>query len=550
MCLGAFVVKANTETLALKSKGEMQETVDCSVVVPLYNESSVVKELYERLTKTMVGSGLEYELVFVEDGSEDNTLELLKQTCANDERVTVVELRRNFGQTPALAAGFDTARGRIIISMDGDLQHAPEEIPSFLEKINEGYDVVSGWRMRRVDNLVMRKIPSRAANWIASKISGVDIHDFGTTFKAYRREVIEQLRLYGEMHRFIPALLSQSGVRIIEIPITNIVRPSGASNYGIGRTLRVAFDLITLRFLLGYITRPLHFFGRSALFCIAASFLMAAYMLFDKLYYKVPIFVAHAPLALLTAVLILVGAIFVATGLIGEMVSRVYFESTDRKIYAVRRIHRRNRPSAHGPRATDYGARPSAHGPRATSHRSRVTGPGLIILLVAAAAVGLVRHFHIRNFHVVDARFLYTSGQPRGMSYTRLLYKYHIATIVNVRSAAEHRERNWYNEELTWVRANGVMYYELPIDRDINSSGYFPEKPTQKRFLEIMQDKTNLPVLLHGSSGRGRVAMLTAVWLIRGKALTAEEAIKIAERIKQETLVERETTFIKRLAQP
>ncbi len=315
--------------------------IDCSVVVPLYNESAVVQELYDRLTKTLTATGLYYELVFIDDGSSDNTLELLKTIASKDSKVFVVELRRNFGQTPALAAGFDVARGQIIISMDGDLQHLPEEIPIFLEKINEGYDVVSGWRKTRVDNLVMRKLPSRAANWIASKISGVNIHDFGTTFKTYRREIIEQLYLYGEMHRFIPALLSQSGAKIIEIPITNIVRPSGSSNYGIGRTFRVAFDLITLRFILGYLTKPLHFFGKAAFYCVLASVLMTGYILIDKLYYKVPVTVAHGPMAGLAAVLLMVGTVFIATGLIGEMVSRVYFESTGRKIYSVKKIHTR-----------------------------------------------------------------------------------------------------------------------------------------------------------------------------------------------------------------
>jgi glycosyltransferase involved in cell wall biosynthesis len=332
---------AGSEMLEKKSQTRTDGIIDCSVVVPLYNESAVVQELYERLTKTLAATGLYYELVFVDDGSSDNTLQLLKAIIANDNKVIVVELRRNFGQTPALAAGFDVARGQIIVSMDGDLQHLPEEIPMFLEKLNEGYDVVSGWRKRRVDNLLVRKIPSRTANWLASKISGVDIHDFGTTFKAYRREIIEQLNLYSEMHRFIPALLSQSGVKIVEIPITNIIRPSGSSNYGLGRTFRVAFDLITLRFLLGYITRPLHFFGRAAFYCIAASFLMAGYILFDKLYYNVPVLVAHGPLAGLAAVLLLVGTVFIATGLIGEMISRVYFESTGKKIYSVRKIHTR-----------------------------------------------------------------------------------------------------------------------------------------------------------------------------------------------------------------
>jgi len=317
------------------------DAVDCSVVIPLYNETELIGELYERLTRTMDGTGLRYELVLVDDGSEDNTLELLKDIAAKDSKVVVIELRRNFGQTPALAAGFDTAKGQVVVSMDGDLQHAPEEIPDFLEKIDAGYDVVSGWRKHRVDNLIMRRLPSRTANWLASKISGVDIHDFGTTFKAYRRQVIDELELYGEMHRFIPALLSQSGVKIVEIPIKNIVRPRGSSNYGISRTFRVVFDLITLRFLLGYITRPLHFFGRAALYCIITSFLLFAYILYDKVIYNVPIFVAHGPLAGLAGGLLFIGLIFIATGLIGEMISRVYFEATNKKIYSVRKVHRK-----------------------------------------------------------------------------------------------------------------------------------------------------------------------------------------------------------------
>lgn len=322
-------------------KYEHQDGIDCSVVVPLYNEEQAVEELYTRLTKTMSQTGLRYELVFVDDGSDDNTLEMLKDIAGRDGKVTVVELRRNFGQTPALAAGFDIAAGQIIISMDGDLQHSPEEIPNFLEKINAGYDVVSGWRKNRVDNIVLRRIPSRVANWLASKISGVEIHDFGTTFKAYRREIIEELNLYGDMHRFIPALLSRSGARIIEIPIQNIIRPRGSSNYGMSRTFRVVFDLITLRFLLGYITRPLHFFGRAASYCILAALLMSAYILYDKFVYNVPILVAHGPLAGLSAVLLLVGLILISTGLIGELISRVYFESTNKKIYSVRKVHHR-----------------------------------------------------------------------------------------------------------------------------------------------------------------------------------------------------------------
>ncbi|MCE5340476.1 MAG: glycosyltransferase family 2 protein [Planctomycetaceae bacterium] len=310
-----------------------------SIVVPLFNEQAVVEELHARLTKVMHQTRESYELVLVDDGSSDGTLAKLKEIAGKDGNVVVVELRRNFGQTPALAAGFDFARGEVIISMDGDLQHLPEEIPNFIEQINAGYDVVSGWREKRIDNLVMRKIPSKAANWLAAKISGVNIHDFGTTFKAYRRQIVQDLKLYGEMHRFIPALVSSSGARIIEIPIKNVERPAGKSNYGISRTFRVAFDLITLRFILGYITKPLHFFGKGAFYCVTTAFLIFAYVLFDKFYYGVPIKVAHEPIAAAGIMLMLVGMIFVSTGLLGEMISRVYFEATSRKIYAVREVY-------------------------------------------------------------------------------------------------------------------------------------------------------------------------------------------------------------------
>ena len=313
-----------------------------SIVVPLYNEEQVVDELYQRLCAVMEKTGDSYELVLVDDGSKDGTLEKVKALVQQDEHVVLVELRRNYGQTPALAAGFDNTRGEIIISMDGDLQHLPEEIPNFLEKLDEGYDVVSGWRQKRVDNLVMRKIPSRIANMIAQKISGVEIHDFGTTFRAYKREVIDDLVLYGEMHRFIPALLAGSGFNIIEVPIKNIERPHGESNYGISRTFRVAFDLITLRFLLGYVTRPLHFFGNASLCCFAAVGALMCYLLFDKLYFNVPIFLAHGPLALVAMVLLLIGFIFISTGLIGELICRVYFEATNNKIYTVRKIYNKS----------------------------------------------------------------------------------------------------------------------------------------------------------------------------------------------------------------
>ena len=229
-----------------------------SIVVPFHNEEENVTTLYDRLKAVMEQVGDTFELVFVDDGSRDRTYRLLEEIAAVDSRVLVIKLRRNFGQT-ALAAGFDHSQGDFILAMDGDLQHDPDEIPTFLAKIEDGYDVVSGWRAR-ADNFLLRRIPSRAANWLMAMLSGVDIHDFGTTFKAYRRD-IQNIPLYGEMHRFIPALASWFGATICEVPISNADREHGSSHYGISRTFRVFFDLLTIRFLLRYMTRPLHFFG-------------------------------------------------------------------------------------------------------------------------------------------------------------------------------------------------------------------------------------------------------------------------------------------------
>ena len=249
-----------------------------SIVVPLHNEQENVTDLYDRLKAVMEANGETFEIVLVDDGSTDATFGLLREIAAVDSRVTVVKLRRNFGQTAGLAAGFDHARGEYIIAMDGDLQHDPSDIPVFLEKIGEGYDIVSGWRKQRIDNLWLRRIPSRIANWMMAKLSGVDIHDFGTTFKAYRREILEQVPLYGELHRFIPALASWHGASIIEVPIRNVNRERGASHYGISRTFRVFFDLITIRFLLRYLSRPLHFFGTVGMVSILTGFSVAGWL--------------------------------------------------------------------------------------------------------------------------------------------------------------------------------------------------------------------------------------------------------------------------------
>jgi glycosyltransferase involved in cell wall biosynthesis len=297
-------------------------------------------DLYDRLKAVMEASGESFEMVLVDDGSRDGTFQLLREIAAVDSRITVVKLRRNFGQTSALAAGFDHARGEYIIAMDGDLQHDPSDIPVFLEKIAEGYDIVSGWRKRRIDNLWLRRIPSHCANWLMAKLSGVDIHDFGTTFKAYRREILEQVPLYGELHRFIPALASWHGASIIEVPIRNLNRERGTSHYGISRTIRVFFDLITIRFLLLYLSRPLHFFGTVGMVSILGGCGIAVWLALEKLLHQADVMTKHGPLMIFTAVLLLAGLNMLAIGLLGEMQVRHYHEPARRAPYSVDRILR------------------------------------------------------------------------------------------------------------------------------------------------------------------------------------------------------------------
>ena len=311
-----------------------------SIVVPFHNEEENVTTLYDRLKQVMEHVGDPFELVFVDDGSNDRTCRLLEEIAAVDSRVLVVKLRRNFGQTSALAAGFDHAEGEFILAMDGDLQHDPGEIPLFLEKLEEGYDVVSGWRRERIDNFVMRRIPSRCANWIMARLSGVDIHDFGTTFKAYRREVIHNIPLYGEMHRFIPALASWYGASICEIPITNVIRQGGKSHYGIGRTFRVFFDLMTIRFLLKYMTRPLHFFGLIGALGIFGGGALSVFLLVLKVITHQHVMEQHGPLFVIAAVMILAGTQLLALGLLGELQVRHYHAAAQRAPYTVDRLVR------------------------------------------------------------------------------------------------------------------------------------------------------------------------------------------------------------------
>jgi glycosyltransferase involved in cell wall biosynthesis len=313
-----------------------------SIVVPFHNEEGNVTELYDRLKTVMESVGEPFEMIFVDDGSRDATYRLLCDIAAVDSRAVVVRLRRNFGQTSALAAGFDHATGQYVIAMDGDLQHDPSDIPEFVKKLDQGYDIVSGWRQARPESLLLRRIPSRCANWLMAKLSGVAIHDFGTTFKAYRRDLLEHVPLYGELHRFIPALASWHGATICEIPITCGERAAGKSHYGIGRTFRVFFDLITIRFLLKYLMRPLHFFGTAGMMGIITGCSIALWMMISKLLFHTDVIAEHAPLLIFAAVLILAGVQLLAFGLLGDMQVRYHLDD-HRTPYSIERVVRSRR---------------------------------------------------------------------------------------------------------------------------------------------------------------------------------------------------------------
>ncbi|HET8547929.1 MAG TPA: glycosyltransferase family 2 protein [Bryobacteraceae bacterium] len=317
-----------------------------SLVIPIHNEEPAILPLYDRLTVVMETIAAPYEIIFVDDASTDRSFELLSNLVETDVRLKIVRLRRNFGQTAALAAGFDHAGGSVIVSLDGDLQHDPEDIPALLEKIDEGYDIASGWRKNRLDNAITRKLPSRVANWLMARVSGVKLRDFGTTFKAYRAEILKDINLYGDLHRFIPALASFYGARVAEVPIRNSPRIGGGSHYGLGRTLRVVFDIITIKFLLRYMTRPMHFFGKLGLLGFLCGGAILGWLAFKKLMWGEELVMQHGPLMLTGALLLLTGVMMFMAGLIGELLMRTYFESQGRRIYAVREIRTRRESSA------------------------------------------------------------------------------------------------------------------------------------------------------------------------------------------------------------
>ncbi|KAF0184556.1 MAG: undecaprenyl-phosphate 4-deoxy-4-formamido-L-arabinose transferase [Nitrospirae bacterium] len=306
-----------------------------TVVIPLLNEEDNVIILYERLHASLVKLGMQYEIIFVDDGSTDQTLPLLEDIQKKDCTVVVLSLRRNFGQTAAFAAGFDFARGDVVITMDGDLQNDPDDIGKMVEAIQD-VDLVSGWRKNRQDAFLSRKLPSKIANWLISRVTGVRLHDYGCSLKAYRRDVVKNLRLYGEMHRFIPAVASWYGVRIKEIETVHHPRLHGKSKYGIGRTVKVLLDLITVKFLQSFSTKPIQFFGPIGVLLGVLGTVICAYLAIEKLFFGVSI--GGRPLLMLGGLLIIVGVQFIGLGLLGEMIVRVYHESQKKPIYTLKKI--------------------------------------------------------------------------------------------------------------------------------------------------------------------------------------------------------------------
>jgi len=308
--------------------------MDLSIVVSIYNEAENLPALHDEVVRALASTTLEYELILVDDGSRDGSFDLMAQLAAADGRVRAIRLRRNFGQTAAMAAGFDAARGEVIVPMDGDLQNDPADIPRLLEKIREGYDVVSGWRRNRQDTFVSRRLPSVLANGLISRMTGVHLHDYGCTLKAYRREVLSEVNLYGELHRFVPALASQVGAPVTELPVHHRPRRAGTSKYGIDRTLRVVLDLLTVKFLLKYATRPLQLFGKWAVGTFLLAGLSGATTLYMKFFEGLQM--NRNPLTTLTAFLLFTGVQFIVLGLLGELITRTYHEVQNKPIYTIR----------------------------------------------------------------------------------------------------------------------------------------------------------------------------------------------------------------------
>jgi glycosyltransferase involved in cell wall biosynthesis len=307
---------------------------DFSVILPIYNEAGNIILLYEEISQALDTLGLDYEVIAVDDGSDDKSFELLRTVHEQDPRWQIIRFRRNFGQTAGISAGFDAARGNIIITMDADLQNDPHDIKQLLDKMDEGYDIVSGWRVDRKEPFLTRRLPSIMANWLISRATGVALHDYGCTLKAYRSEVVKNIHLYGELHRFIPALASHMGVKIAEVPVNDRPRSHGNSKYGIGRIARVIPDLITVTFLLRYFQRPLYMLGGIGFLVSGSGFLIGLYLAYVKLVAGQDI--GDRPLLMLSVLLMVLGVQLISTGLVAEMTMRTYHEAQKKPIYFIR----------------------------------------------------------------------------------------------------------------------------------------------------------------------------------------------------------------------
>ncbi len=309
---------------------------DVSIVVPIYNEVESIPRLLDAIGTSASNAGLSYEIICVDDGSRDGSDALLKQQAQLRSDLKAVILRRNYGQTPAMAAGFGQARGKVIITLDGDLQNDPSDIPNLLQKLDEGYDLVSGWRKNRQDASLTRVLPSKIANWLIGKVTGVQLHDYGCSLKAYRSELVADMNLYGELHRFLPALAFIEGARIAEIPVKHHARQFGQSKYGLDRTFRVVMDLLTVSFMRKFLTRPMHVFGLFGLASLVAGLSIGLYLALIKIGFGEDI--GQRPLLILAVVLFLAGLNLFSFGLLAEISMRTYHESQGRPIYRIREI--------------------------------------------------------------------------------------------------------------------------------------------------------------------------------------------------------------------